>query len=83
VSIALAPVFEADWTAETQTYHSTGPVFDSDGNLYAVPYLSHEPVALVALDPADGSRSERRFPELRGKWRRGWDSNPRTPCEVT
>ena len=56
VSIALAPVFESDWHAENATFHVSVPVFDSHGNLYAVPYLPHENVALVSLDPDDGSR---------------------------
>ena len=37
VSIALAPVFEADWHAEPNTFHVTAPVFDDAGNLYVVP----------------------------------------------
>lgn len=56
VSIALAPVFEADWHAEPDTFHVTVPVFDADGNLYVIPYLPHDDVALVSLDPDDGSR---------------------------
>ena len=53
---ATAPVFESDWQTEMQTYNPTGPVFDSDGYLYFVPLLPYEPVVLISLDPADGSR---------------------------
>jgi hypothetical protein len=56
VSIAYAPVFEADWLAEPLTWNPTGPVFDDVGNLYFVPFQPHEPVALVSLRAADGSR---------------------------
>jgi outer membrane protein assembly factor BamB len=56
VDIALAPYFEADWTAEPQAIFVAVPVFDRDGNLYATPFLPYENVALVSLDPTDGSR---------------------------
>jgi outer membrane protein assembly factor BamB len=56
VSRAIAPVFEADWIGEPGTYNPTGPVFDSEGNLYFAPMLPFEPVVLISLDPADGSR---------------------------
>jgi len=56
VSIALAPVFEADWQAEPNTFHVTAPVFDKNGNLYVVPYLPHENIALVSLNPDTGAR---------------------------
>lgn len=56
VSIALAPQFEADWNAEPNTFHVTAPVFDKSGNLYVVPYLPHEDVALVSLNPDTGVR---------------------------
>jgi len=56
VSIALAPVFRTDWTTENATWHATGPVFDSAGNLYFTPVLPYENVALISLDPNDGSR---------------------------
>jgi outer membrane protein assembly factor BamB len=53
---ALAPVFETEWIAEPNTYNPTGPVFDSDGNLYFSPLAPIEPVVMISLDPADGSR---------------------------
>ena len=56
VSIALAPVFEADWHTEPATFHVTVPVFDAAGNLYVVPFLPHENVTLISLDPSDGAR---------------------------
>ncbi len=56
VSIALAPSFEADWTAETSTFHVTAPTFDRAGNLYVAPFLPYENVAMFSLDPNDGSR---------------------------
>jgi outer membrane protein assembly factor BamB len=58
ISVALAPVFREGWIAESETFNATGPVFDSDGNLYFSPGLPHEPVVLISLDPKDG---ERRF----------------------
>jgi len=58
ISIAFAPVFREGWTVDPDMFHATGPVFDSDGNLYVSPGLPHEPVALISLDPNDG---ERRF----------------------
>ncbi len=58
ISVALAPVFVEGWTVEAETFNATGPVFDSDGNLYFSPGLPHETVALISLDPNDG---ERRF----------------------
>jgi len=58
ISIAFAPVFREGWTADPEMFHATGPVFDSNGNLYLSPGLPHEPVALISLDPKDG---ERRF----------------------
>lgn len=56
VSVAYAPVFAADWTAEPMTWNPTGPVFDDAGNLYFVPFQPHEPVALVSLEPTSGAR---------------------------
>ena len=56
VAIALAPVFRNDWTTENETWNATGPVFDSAGNLYFTPVLPYENVALISLDPNDGSR---------------------------
>jgi outer membrane protein assembly factor BamB len=53
---ALAPVFAADWIAEPDTFNVTGPVFDSDGNLYFAPLLPYENVVLISSDPHDGSR---------------------------
>ncbi|MGB5812849.1 MAG: hypothetical protein WBG86_20120, partial [Polyangiales bacterium] len=53
---AVAPLFETDWRTETATFNPTGPVFDSDGNVYFVPLLPYEPVVLISLDPSDGSR---------------------------
>ena len=56
VSTALTPVFRADWVAEPEQYHTTGPVFDSAGNLYAAPLIPFEPIVLVSLDPETGAR---------------------------
>jgi len=56
VSIALAPVFAPDWHTENATFHVTVPVFDKSGNLYAVPYLPHENIALISLNPDTGAR---------------------------
>ena len=56
VSIALAPSFDAGWTAETGTFHVTVPTFDRAGNLYVAPFLPYENVAMFSLDPNDGSR---------------------------
>lgn len=58
ISIAFAPVFREGWTVDPEIFHATGPVFDSDGNLYLSPGLPYESVALISLDPKDG---ERRF----------------------
>jgi outer membrane protein assembly factor BamB len=56
VSVAYAPAFHADWVAEADTWNPTGPVFDSAGNLYFVPWRPYEHVILISLDPRDGSR---------------------------
>lgn len=56
VSIALAPVFEQDWIAESGQFHTLGPSFDDDGNLYAAPLISYDGSVLISLDPTDGSR---------------------------
>ena len=56
VSIAYAPMFQADWVAEPFTWNPTGPVFDSAGNLYVAPFRPYENVALISLDPATGAR---------------------------
>ena len=53
---ALAPVFETEWIAEPNTYNPTGPVFDSEGNVYFSPLAPIEPVVMISLDPVDGSR---------------------------
>jgi len=37
-------------------FNPTGPVFDSDGNLYFAPLIPYEAVVLVSLDPATGAR---------------------------
>lgn len=59
ISNAYAPVFEPEWTVETNMYSAPGPVFDSEGNLYFTPSfplsMSGTPV-LISLDPDDGSR---------------------------
>lgn len=56
VAVAIAPGFQLDWVTEPDSYHVTGPVFDSAGNVYLSPYFPHDDVALVSLDPKDGSR---------------------------
>lgn len=56
VSIAMAPVFQSGWHAEPNTFHVTAPVFDATGNLYVIPYLPHENVALISLNPDTGAR---------------------------
>ena len=56
VVIAAAPVFEADWIAETDMYLPEGPTFDKSGNLYLSPLWPQEDVVLFSLDPDDGSR---------------------------
>ena len=42
--------------AEANTWNPTGPVFDDAGNLYFVPLLPYEPVALISLDHVTGAR---------------------------
>jgi outer membrane protein assembly factor BamB len=56
ISSALTPVFGPDWTAEAATYNTTGPSFDSDGNLYISPLAPYEPVVLISLDAETGAR---------------------------
>lgn len=56
VSIALAPVFEADWLAEPDVFAVAVPTFDDAGNLYFAPFLPHENVTMISLDPATGAR---------------------------
>lgn len=56
VSIALAPVFSPGWVAEPNLMINTGPTFDDQGNLYFSPLFPYESVALISLDPIDGSR---------------------------
>jgi outer membrane protein assembly factor BamB len=53
---SLAPVFETEWISEPDTYNPTGPVFDSEGNVYFSPLAPIEPVIMISIDPADGSR---------------------------
>jgi len=56
VSIAYAPMFEADWVAEPDTWNPTGPVFDDAGNLYFAPFNPREDVVLISLEPGTGAR---------------------------
>jgi len=55
-SLAFTPMMHEDWTAETATYNPTGPVFDSQGNLYFSPFIPYENVVLISLNPTDGAR---------------------------
>ena len=57
IAIVTAPMFEADWVVETETFNPEGPTFDQAGNLYFSPSFSpNEDVMLISLDPSDGSR---------------------------
>jgi outer membrane protein assembly factor BamB len=56
VAIALAPVYEFEWTAEPLMYIAEGPVFDNQGNIYFSPLFPGEPVILVSLEPEAGAR---------------------------
>jgi len=59
ISIAYAPVFEPEWTVEPNIYSATGPVFDSEGNLYITPSFplsQYGAPVLISLDKDDGSR---------------------------
>jgi len=56
IATAIAPVFELDWTAETNMFIPEGPVFDSEGNVYFSPVFPPEPVLLVSLDGETGQR---------------------------
>lgn len=56
VSIAYAPVVEADWVAEPGTWNPTGPVFGSDGTVYFAPFQPHDGSLIIALDPDTGAR---------------------------
>lgn len=56
VSIAVAPVFEADWLAEPDVFTVAVPTFDDAGNLYFAPFLPYENVTMISLDPATGTR---------------------------
>jgi outer membrane protein assembly factor BamB len=56
ISIALAPVFEADWVAETAFYLAAAPSFDADGNVYFCPLWPGEEVALVSVAQETGAR---------------------------
>jgi outer membrane protein assembly factor BamB len=53
---SLAPVFETEWISEPDTYNPTGPVFDSEGNVYFSPLAPIEPVVMISIDPVDGTR---------------------------
>ena len=57
ISRAIAPVLSQDWTAESATYNTTGPVLDSDGNVYISPLVPYENVVLISLDPTTGARN--------------------------
>lgn len=56
VAIAVGPVLEVAWTAETHTFSPEGPTFDRDGNLYFSPLFTMEHVILISLDPETGKR---------------------------
>jgi hypothetical protein len=56
VSIAMAPVFAPDWTAEPSTFNVAVPTFDNAGNLYFAPFLPYENVTMISLDPTTGAR---------------------------
>ncbi len=56
VAIALAPVYEYEWTAEPLFFIAEGPVFDKEGNIYFSPLFPGEGVILVSLEPEDGAR---------------------------
>ncbi len=56
ISIALAPVFEADWVAETGFYLPAAPSFDEEGNVYFCPLWPGEEVAMVSLAQETGAR---------------------------
>ena len=56
VTTAIAPMFEVDWTAETNMFVAEGPVFDAQGNVYFSPVFPPEPVLLVSLDGETGER---------------------------
>jgi outer membrane protein assembly factor BamB len=56
VAIALAPVYEFEWTAEPLMFVAEGPVFDEEGNIYFSPLFPGENVILVSLEPDAGAR---------------------------
>jgi hypothetical protein len=56
VSIAIAPVFESDWVAETAFFLPEAPSFDSEGNIYICPVYPGEAVAMVSLSQETGDR---------------------------
>ncbi len=56
IHVALTPVLVEGWPAETNTFNTTGPVFDPAGNLYFTPLYPYENVILISLDPATGAR---------------------------
>lgn len=55
VDLALPPALSEGWTAEPNSFHLTGPVFDRMGNAYASPVFPHEDIAAVSIAP-DGTR---------------------------
>ena len=56
VATAMAPMFEHDWTVETNMFIPEGPVFDSAGNVYFSPIFPPEKVIVVSLDGETGER---------------------------
>lgn len=56
ITTAIAPMFELDWTAETNMFVAEGPVFDSQGNVYFSPLFPPEDVLVVSLDGETGQR---------------------------
>ncbi len=58
VSIALAPVFEPTWTAETNAFVAESPTFDAKGDAYFVPLIPTEggQNMLIKLDGETGER---------------------------
>ncbi len=57
VWVAVAPVLELDWVAETSFYVPEGPTYDNGGNLYFSPLFPQEDVSLVSLDAETGERN--------------------------
>jgi len=54
--IAAAPMFELDWTVETNMYIPEGPTYDRQGNVYVSPLQPPENVSLISLDGITGER---------------------------